>query len=383
MANRAGVVVNVLNPAGTPLNPMVEGFPGLESIVQVAKQTGGSWLLATPGPDLTTDLNEVMEDLSGYYLLGYHPDHRDDVRRKIEVKVLRPGLIVRARNGAMGTPELTKAAGPPKGREDVMRDALFSVFTADGIRVHLDPVFAAAPPDPKTNKRAPVIRTRFDIDGRDLTLLDADKDNKKLVLDLAVAVFNADGSQAGAKNMTFTINMAAEKAASLAATGLQYKMDVKLAGPGPYQVRAAVRDQPSGKIGTAYSFLNIPDIGHRRISLSGMVLSDAGGGARASWNEFAQGSAIRFACEAFGLKPGTPNVDVEVRFYRGGEPVVDIPPAPLRIESQGDRSFLAGSVNVSTGLAVGNYAMEIIAYDRTAPQRKQAAEQWADVTVVN
>jgi len=197
MANRAGVVINVLNPAGTPMDAMVEGFPGAESIVQLAKQTGGSWLLSTPGPDLTTDLNEVMEDLSGYYLLGFHPNRNDgDVPHKIEVKVLRAGLIVRARNGAIGTPGPVPDPKPP-GREAVLTQALFSLFTADGVRVHLDPVFAASAVDPKTKKRKPVVRATLDIDGRDLTLQDSTDGAKKIVLDMALAVFNVDGSQAG------------------------------------------------------------------------------------------------------------------------------------------------------------------------------------------
>jgi len=94
MANRAGVVVFVLNPAGTSMDAS-DNFPGSESIVQLAKHTGGTWLLATPGADLTTDLNLVMEDLSGYYLLGFHPDPSDPddspparARHRVEVKVL-------------------------------------------------------------------------------------------------------------------------------------------------------------------------------------------------------------------------------------------------------------------------------------------------------
>jgi len=188
--------------------------------------------------------------------------------------------------------------------------------------------------------------------------------------------------------MTFTINVPRDKVAKVPSMGMQYTMDVPLAGPGPYQVRAAVRDQPSGELGSAYAFLNIPDINRQKLSLSSLVLSVPPGtadtpGARASWNEFQAGTTVEFGCEAFGLKPpGTPNLDLEVRLYRGGEPVVKIPPTAAHFMNRDGRLFLAGTLAIPRDLAAGNYAMEIVTYDRIAAPKKQAAEQWADLTVV-
>ena len=399
IANRAGVVVFVLNPSGTPLDPAAD-IPGQESIVQLAKRTGGTWLLATPGADLTTDLNLVMEDLSGYYLLGFHPDRSDPdespaprARHRIEIKVLRPGLIVRARNTEVGDPGgASGAPTKPEGREEVLTHALFSMFTADGIHVHLDPSFLASAPDPKTHKRSPIVRARLDIDSRDLTANDDEGGGKKIVLDMALAVFNVDGSQAGAKNMIFTILVPREKVARIPTLGFQYAMDVPVSNAGPYQLRAAIRDQPSGKIGSAYAFLDIPDFNRQKVSLSSLVLSPGSTSAvspsgRPAWNEFARGAEVRFNCEIFGLKsaasvPATPNVEVEVRLYRGGGPVVNLPPVPVAIKSSGGNSFLMGNFRIPDDLAAGNYTMEVIAYDRRERTKKQAAEQWVDLTVV-
>lgn len=399
MANRAGVVVFVLNPAGTSMDAS-DNFPGSESIVQLAKHTGGTWLLATPGADLTTDLNLVMEDLSGYYLLGFHPDPSDPddspparARHRVEVKVLRPGLIVRARNTEVGGPGgVAGAPTKPQGREEVLTHALLSLFTADGIHVHLDPSFLASAPDPKTHRRSPIVHARLDIDSRDLTANDDDAGGKKIVLDMALAVFNVDGSQAGAKNMIFTIIVPREKVARMPKMGLQYTMDVPVSNAGPYQLRAAIRDPPSGKIGSAYAFLDIPDFNKKKVSLSSLALSpgnttDVSPSGRPAWNEFARGAEVRFSCEIFGLRStgsdsATPNVDVEVRLYRGGGPVVTILPVPVAINTSDGDSFLTGNFRIPDDLAAGNYTMEVIAYDRQAPTKKQAAEQWVDLTIV-
>ena len=159
-------------------------------------------------------------------------------------------------------------------------------------------------------------------------------------------------------------------------------------------MRAAVRDATSGEIGSAYAFLDIPDFNQSKISLSSLILSLPQGApavpaARPDWNEFAPGATVQYVCEVFGLKtpgkpPVPPNVETEVKLYRGGGPVADIPPSPVKIENAGDQSFLAGSVRIPDDLAAGNYTMEVLAYDRLEPsKKKQAAEQWIDVTVVS
>lgn len=420
-ANRAGVVIYVLDDVGVVYEaetPSEALAPDSERLL--AEKTGGRRLLSTVGFDLTAGFNEVIEDLSGYYLLGYRAAPGDSaaklpVRHKIEVKVVRPGLTARFRDGSMGTPEMATPDAPPPdplvekyadfgtrpqaqpqpapGRQEILTRALFSVFTQDGIRIHLDPLFAASGPN-KKGKRAPFVRTVLEIDGRDLMLADAEGGIKGTVLDVAVAVFNEDGGQAGAANKAFTIRLTKEQAAALAKTSLRYSLDVPLARPGPYQVRAAMRDQSSGAIGSGYAFLDIPDFNQSRISLSSLVLSlpqgtSAAPPARPSWNEFAPGATVQYVCEVFGAKtpgkpPMPPSVETEVKLYRGGGPVADIPAMPVKVENAGEQLFLNGSVRIPDNLAAGNYSMEVLAYDRQQPsKKKQAAGQWIDVTVVN
>ena len=425
LANRAGVVIYVLDTMGVVIeSETVEGAVAPDSERLLAEKTGGRRILSTVGFDLTTSFNEVIEDLSGYYLLGYHPAgddvapktpdppkiegrHKVEPRHKIEVKVLRPGLTVRVRDGLLGVPNISApdpVAGPdsgsfskpsaqPPGREEILTEALFSVFTRDGVRIRLDPLFAASNPNQK-KKRRPLVRAVLDIDGRDVAFADADGGKKTTMLDVALAVFNEDGTQAGAANKAFTLLVSKEKAEDLAKSTMQYQLDVALSKPGPYQVRAAVRDATSGEVGSAYAFLDIPDFNQPRISLSSMVLNlpqgaPAAPAARPGWNEFAPGATVQYICEVFGLKtpgkpPVPPNVEAEVKLYRGGGPVAEIAPAPVKIGNVGDQSFLAGSMRIPDDLAAGNYTMEVLAYDRLEPsKKKQAAEQWIDVTVVS
>ena len=396
LANRAGVVVYVLNTAAGAM---------AQSATALAKYTGGRRVLTDPGFDLTSDLNEVMEDLRGYYLLGYHttltdadfgramPARRKTAGHTLEVKALRAGLTAHFRDGFFGAPDVAaKPAAPPAGREEALTAAMFSVFTADGVRVHLDPMFFASAPDAKTGKRSPVVRALLDIDGRDMTYTKLDDGGRKTALDAALAVFNADATQAGGKNQAFHITIPRDKLAEHAKMSMQLRVDIPVERPGAYQVRAAVRDAASGRVGSSYAFLEIPNFNRREITLGSVALSLPAGAAvgpeaRPDWNEFAPGSAVQFRCEVFGLKtPGKPpaaaKVDWGVRLYRGGAPVVDIAPSAASIESEGDLRFLAGEVRIPNELPAGNYAMELTAYDRLEAPKKQAAMQWTDVTIV-
>jgi VWFA-related protein len=405
LANRSGVVVYALHTKGLLDESTDEAFLEARTEADLAKRTGGRRVLTDPGFDMTSDLNEVMQDLSGYYLLGYHTGLSDaDFTRKmvahnkptghnIEVKVLRAGLTAHFRDGFIGAPDLpAKPSAAPPGREEALTDAMFSLFTADGVRVHLDPMFIASPPDKKTGKRHPVVRALLDIDGRDMTFTESENGAGRTVLDVAVAVFNADGTQAGAKNQAFTMSVRREKLAQDPALSFQYSVDIPVSLPGAYQVRTAVRDAASRKLGSSYAFLDIPDFNRREISLSSPALSLPAGAVvvpavRPDWNEFAPGTKVQFRCEVFGLKtpgkpPAAPRVDVGVRLYRGGRPVVDIPPSAARIDYHGDLRFLAGGVQLPNDLPAGNYEMELTAYDRQEAPKKQPAMQWTDLTIV-
>ncbi|MCA1584359.1 MAG: VWA domain-containing protein [Acidobacteria bacterium] len=70
-----------------------------DSLRVLADETGG--FAAVNSNDFNTAFQRIVDDNSSYYLLGYYPanDRRDGRLRKIEVRVNRPGVTVRARKG--------------------------------------------------------------------------------------------------------------------------------------------------------------------------------------------------------------------------------------------------------------------------------------------
>ncbi len=396
LANRAGIVIYVIDPTGASRRVQRDDDPEL----MLAKDTGGLFVRSAPGAGLVEDLGEVLEDMSGYYLLAYRPDRPEpavgvaDVRHNISVKVLGAGLTVRARNGFFGVTDPavknSREVHAAVAKQDPLDQAMYSAFAEDGIRVRLNPLFAASAPNAK-GKRTPALRALLEIDGRDVTFTSVEGGNRRMVLDVVVGVFHPDGTEAGKQNQVFTVNVPAEKVSKLSTVGLQYSVDVAISQPGPYQVRAAVKDEASGEVGSSYAFLSVPDFNLPQISLSSLVLSlPAGAPANAvnkpEWSEFVAGTAVQFGCEVFGVKTaseGWSKVEMEVKLFRGGVAVVDTPPAPVRMERSEGRTFLSGMVKIPEQLEAGDYALEVVAYDRLQVPKKQMAAQWVDVSVLN
>ena len=58
-------------------------------------------------------------------------------------------------------------------------------------------------------------------------------------------------------------------------TGMVYGLNVPVARPGPYLVRAALRDPATEGSGSAEQFVEVPDIESGHLALSGIVVQEA------------------------------------------------------------------------------------------------------------
>jgi VWFA-related protein len=102
-------------PDGATLQPnAVEDINGLrarqEPLRDLASRTDGRAMLTSN--DLKASLRKIADDLSDYYLLGYYStnDKLDGRFRKISVRVKRPDVAVRARQGYWAATEAEIAA---------------------------------------------------------------------------------------------------------------------------------------------------------------------------------------------------------------------------------------------------------------------------------
>lgn len=216
------------------------------------------------------------------------------------------------------------------------------------------------------------------VNGSDIHVAEGAVIQRKFDFDALIAVFNEDGTQAAQGRRTFHLDITPENASRITTSGLEVMMDVKLSHPGPYQVRAAFRDAATGAVGSSYAFFAVPDYNKQQIVLSSIELTPS---------QIARGQKVHFECQILNLKKGQQlaksHVEMEIRLFREGEsaPVYDsqvlaVPPSTLA------RNLLVGQVSIGSNLEPGDYAMQLVAYDRLAPRNRQTATQWNRLSVV-
>ncbi len=411
LANRASVVIYTLDPRGvTPFsltaadwckrplcNPSAEEFrrerlyrDSQTSLAVLARATGG--LFIHDRNDLDQGLADALSDMGSYYLIGYQP-HREDFDlvggrpryHRIEVKILRPGLQVRSRAGFAGVPDSAADSAVRSGDEQ-FRNALFSPFQANGIPVQLSAFHSAR-----------VLRAMLAIDAHALTFTDAANGRKRLDLEIVAGLWGADNKVAASSDKTFSGEMAPAEASDLAASGLLYGFDMVLPKPGSYQLRIAVRDVTSGRLGSAYSFVEVPDFRRAALALSSLTLRDpdearnqelirAGipGAGSAVTRVFTPGAKLSYDSAIFGAivdeSKSAPKLQMEVRLFRGSDRIFSSPPIPVPAQ-QPPEIHAAGEIRLPAAMAPGNYTVQLVVYD--PQQSAAAAEQWTDFTLVN
>jgi len=358
---------------------------------RLARGTGG--IFFHDNNDLSQGLANALDDMSSYYLLGYQP-HREDFDRvhgdlqfhRIQVKVLRAALQVRSRNGFLGTPDRPALPKHVLRAEELYR-AMSSPFHAGGIPVQLSAFYSSA--NHKT-----VLRAMMAIDAHAVKFEDAPDGKKRLALDIAAAAYNSGNQLVESSSRSFKTDISVEEAQGLIASGLVYSIDISISKPGAYQLRAAVGDAGSDLLGSATTFVQVPDFNRAAIALSSILLSDADPARNAALENagvlgagspvtrvFAPGAALDYDCEIFGAHPekssGKPRIEIEVHLFRGPERIFTGHPFALPVTASGPPVRANGQVKLPAFLPPGDYALELIAWDRGAGPKQQAT-QWVD-----
>ena len=157
--------------------------------------------------------------------------------------------------------------------------------------------------------------------------------------------------------------------------------------PGLYQVRAAARDDKSGRVGSAHAWVEIPDLGKKQLMISSVMLgertqpkvspvSDTGllsPVALSASHRFKRDSTLRFLIFAYNtlLSPADqkPDVAVQVQVIRDDQPVITT--ALRKITTEGvahlERIPYAAEIPMNE-LLPGRYLLQVSVIDKLAKQ---------------
>ena len=245
-----------------------------ESLRVLADETGG--IAAVNSNDLAGAFDRVVRDNRSYYMLGYYPANqkRDDGFRRIEVRVNRPGLQVRARKGyasprkdeTPAAPRLTKAEGSPE-----LADALSRPIQTSGLTLQANAAsFKGAAP----NTSVVVAMT---VDGAGFTFAEKDGwiEDK---LEVSVRAIDPKSTIRGSEHFDLNIRIRPESRRILIGTGFRVISKIDLP-PGKYRLHIGARESGAGAVGTIFTDVEVPDLATPALSMSTLMLTsvDTGG----------------------------------------------------------------------------------------------------------
>lgn len=390
----------------------------------IARQTGG--IFVTNRNDLSAGLQRFIDDQKGYYLLGYRPaestvDPAPGRRRfhALTVKVKRPGLKLRAREGFYGvSDEDRRLAGGT--RDGQLAASLTSPFASGDIHLRLTSLFG------NQSTAGSFMRSLLHVDARDLSFTEDAGGTHKAEMEVVAVNLGENGRVVDQYTYAQSISVRGDEYQRLLHQGLIYIVDVPVKLAGAYQLRVAVRDTASERIGTASQFIEIPDLSRNRLALSGIVLSgiDSATTSRAPNSTSASapsanrtpssqvetdapqtanepdpqtGAAIRRLRQGMLLDyryfiynaqldsgNARPRLQTQVRLFRDGQPVFTGKLQPLDASKQTDvkRVSAVGRLRIGPELTPGEYLLQVLVTDLLAQEKRRTATQWMDFSIV-
>ena len=370
-----------------------------EGLQELAEQTGGTFAVHN---DISGAIREAVEDASNYYLIGYHPpansfDEKGRLKfHQVEVKVKRTGLKVRTRHGFYGFPG-QEHSPLALSREEQFARVLVSPFATNDIHVRMTSLFSHA--------EKSFLDTLLYIDGSDLDFT-AQPDGKYQAIVEAVAVtFDENGQAIDDTQKIFTLSGDQQSRDLAVKNGLVLTVQHSAEKPGPYQMRIAVRDPNSKRMGSASQFVEIPDLRKNRIAISGILMRQRSANVPASMTDAAQsvatdpkaneavrifkpGEQVGWEFQIFNARKGAdkkPNLTVETRIFREGSQIARSEPVPVFFPDNLPPNRLGASGRMVLGpkFIPGDYALQVVVTDNLAKKKNATAYQSIDFSVAN
>lgn len=368
-----------------------------EGLRYIADETGG--LAYFNQNDIGRGIRRVLDDQS-YYLVGYEPDDevfnaKQSKFNKLEIKVKRPGTNVRYRSGFFGIAE-EQLAKPKLSVTDTLIEALTSPFGKNEIAVRMNAIFAG------DEKQGAFVRSFINVDAATLTFT-KDKTGKfySTSFDIVAITFGDNGKILDERSKNFTITLDQQQYDKFQERGLVTSFSLPIKNPGGYQVRLALRDVATDRVGSANQYVEIPNLKKDKLSISGMVLenvstsiwnrirmlpaSESSGEADPQWDtavrQFRRGSVMRFAYQVYNARDG--KLVQRLTLFAGGKVAFQGPAVPvtnLRTETP-KSSAASGALFLGDNLTPGDYILQVDVTDQSG--KASMATQFIQFEIVD
>lgn len=378
-----------------------------EVLRALAADTGGRALLNTNA--LEAAVSKTLGETANYYLLAWRPEGlaagasgSAPKFHKLEISIKgRPDLTVRVRRGfldasgarssrvaAVNAPAAvtTTVAAVPTSTNVALNNALSASSVRRELPVDAYPVFTS------DAQAGSVINTSVQLTNDRLKFAATASGGKmQAQVEVVCAVLDDKGKSIYSNGRTLTLGGETANGAGEKSRGkLVTNFSVPVPAPGLYQVRTVARDAHSGLIGSAFEWVEVPELKANRLALSSLLITERRRAATAqtpasgATTAAAQSPDIlrverRFARSSRTLVQlyiynatrkaanAAPDVELEIKILRDKNAVMNAPPHRVSLPATGDpaRIFYVAEVPLG-GMTPGVYLLQVTVTDRAA-----------------
>lgn len=449
LANRASVVVYTIDARGLPLllpgaadnttgvkkgtgSEIMSGLSGTAAnnqlnqnalqffesqggLAYLARQTGGFFV--HNNNDINNGLKRILDDQKGFYLLGYRPsdstfDPKEGRKRfhNITVKINRPGLEVRTRTGFFGISD-EEARPTQRTRAQQLLSAITSPFASGDVNLRLTSLFL------NDEAYGPFMRSLIYVDAKSLHFTEESDGSRRANVDVVAMTFGDDGLVLDQRTRTEAVVVRGAEYEEAMRNGLIFGINLPIKKAGAYQLRVAVRDAVTERVGSASQYIEVPDLKKKRLTLSGIYLasnqraqtlksSKAGTGAQTTpasagsegslgeadpqsgpaVRRFKAGSVIDYGFEVYNARldkgTGRPQLETQVRLFKDNKEVYAGRVIPIRGEAGADGRVVAiGHLQLGSNLERGEYILQVVVTDVLGKEKQKVSQQWIDFEI--
>jgi VWFA-related protein len=379
-----------------------------DALSYLAQKTGG--IFVHDNNDLNHGLRRIVDSEQGYYLIAYRPDDSETETSqartyKVTLRLKRPELSLRTRSGFHRVEPLKPVDGAPKAKNELLREALTSPFVREGVRLKMTALFTGGSQ----------IKILLHVDARDIGLAQSSENNYEGSFDVTAVAFDDNGKVAKEVGRTQVMRVPFDGYEQFRRDGFVYLITMPIDRPGPYQVRLALRDANSGRLGSDSQFVEVPNAKTTRLTASGFIVQgvapskprspgipaklssnamvgsagDEGEykGREAAVRRFATGDLLTYSYLIYGAKRnGTTgsNLLSQIRLFRGDKELFTGNVQQVAVANQSNHEGIVamGSLRLGKDLPAGEYFMQVIVTDKSAPPDKQTSDEWIDFEIV-
>jgi len=352
---------------------------------------------------------ETESLMKGYYLVSYIPPSDTfksgdkEIYNQLKVNVLRNNVRVHTRDGFYN-----RLGIEPDGasEENPLQDAIFSPFLNTDINVNMTAGYV------KDARSGYLVRSWIHVDPKDITIVETEAGGARIDLEMMCLTSDINGFVQDSRRGQLSISNvdSPENIALLRRHGLRFVMLLPVTNPGSYYVRTAVRDAESGKIGSAYQYVEIPDLDKRQMALSSVFM--AAGEEEFDWmrsdtardidevvvfsgfqNKGTRSPALRTYEIGDGLSAmavlynageasAGSGIEIEFIVYRDGEEYMHGEPMRIAPDEAQNQTGIPVSRNLTmdSALPPGEYVMQLVAAGK---RRENGASQALSFTIVD